>query len=187
MSWLPRVAERLLEPVVAPEQFAARNKARRAKNAAALGFFGVGAQAALDLIGLRAGERRSSVMPDRLYDVGDHGLIGDVAAFGKFSAVDRAGKILTPALVVADQRDACREQRVLRERLGQAERNAEFSALSFAVAHHVAALGGIEIDRLGVPALRLENRSEQERPPAHRDARALGKRRDAHRRDERIS
>ena len=35
------------------------------------------------------------------------------------------------------------------------------------VAPHVAALGRVEIERRGVPALRLEDRAEQERPEAH--------------------
>ena len=39
------------------------------------------------------------------------------------------------------------------------------------IAPHVAALDRQEIERRVRPALRLEDRAEQERPPAHRDTR----------------
>ena len=53
--------------------------------------------------------------------------------------------------------------------------------LALHVAPHVAALAGIEVERRGGPALRREDRPEQERPPADVDARRLGERLDAHR------
>ena len=41
------------------------------------------------------------------------------------------------------------------------------------VANHVAPLRGVDVERRGVPALRLEDRPEQERLPSHLDAGAM--------------
>ena len=146
----------------------------------------VGAQPAFDVVGLRARERGRAVMPERCDDLGDHGGIADIAAFGELARDRPRAKNPRPSL--RQGRPARRARPAARRGngSGRAERQPERGALPLAVAHHVAALGGIEIERRGVPALRLEDRPEQERPPAHRDARALRERRDAHRREVRI-
>src|SRR5262249_55680183 len=65
-------------------------------------------------------------------------------------------------------------------RIGPPEWQPEAAADAIEVAPHVAALGRIEVERRIVPALRPQERSEQERPPAHRHARGLGERADPH-------
>ena len=82
-------------------------------------------------------------------------------------AEHRDGRNPRPSLAKPDQRDPRRQQAVLRERLGPPERQREVGAQPFQVAPHVAALGLVEIERRGVPALGLEDRPEQERPEAH--------------------
>ena len=103
-------------------------------------------------------------------DVGDGRRLVDPAAFAELGPEHRAAEILAPAAGEPDQRHPRRQQAVLRKRLGPPERQAQVGAQPLEVAPHVAALGRIEIERRGSPALRLEDRPEQERPKAHRDA-----------------
>ena len=63
-----------------------------------------------------------------------------------------------------------RMQKDFEKRIGAAERQIEPRADAREVAPHVAAFRRIEIERRGLPALRLEQRPEHERPPAQRDA-----------------
>src|SRR5581483_7194882 len=85
-----------------------------------------------------------------------------------------------------DQRDARGQQAVLRKRLRLAERQAEVGAETLEIAPHVAALGRVEIERRTIPALLLEDRTEQEWPEADGDAGLPRQRPDAQRRRIRI-
>ena len=101
-------------------------------------------------------------------DFGECARLVDPAVLGELRAKDRDGEILAPALRQPDQRHARGQQAVLRKRIGPAERQRRGPAAEpLQVAPHVAALGLVEIERRGVPALRLEDRPEQERPKAH--------------------
>ena len=82
--------------------------------------------------------------------------------------------VLRPVLGEPDQRDPRRQQAVLRKQFGPPERQAQIRAQPLQVAPHVAALGRVEIERRGGPALRLENRPQQEGAKAHLDACSLG-------------
>ena len=60
-----------------------------------------------------------------------------------------------------------RQQAVLRKRVGPPKRQRELGAEPLEIAPHVAALGGVKIERRCRPPLGLENRSEQEWAKAH--------------------
>jgi hypothetical protein len=115
----------------------------------------------------------------------DRGL-ADVEPVAELGAIDRARKVLAPPVLQPDQRNAPRQQAHRGKRRGKTERHAELGALPLAVAHHVAALELVHVERRCVVALRLEDRPEQKWTPAHRDVRGLRQRADAHCRDIRI-
>jgi hypothetical protein len=169
--------------VVAPEQLGVCYEARCAEEAEPLRLLGVGAQLRLDRVGLGARKCCPAVTPDSAHDICDHRGIVDLLRFCELRTTNFARKLFAPSLLQAHQRNARREQRILRKRIGQAELQSELGAQPLAIAHHVAALRRIEIERRGVPTLRFENRTEQERAPAHRHARRFRERRDAHRGD----
>src|ERR1700720_283559 len=81
-----RPGQRLLEPVVAPEQFARRHEAWRAENAELLGLFGRGAQRILDLGGLRACKRRLRIMTKAADDRRHHGRLANAQPFAELGA-----------------------------------------------------------------------------------------------------
>ena len=165
-----RPAQRGFQPVVAPEQFAVGGgEARRPEQAEPLRLLGLRPQPRL--VGIRSGR-------------GEHGLRVDLQACKHLADGRRrrrsGGRRRTVRGTAAtqksspqpwssaDQRDARRQQAVLRKGIGAAERHIQVRAQPLEVAPHVAALRRIEIERRGGPALRLEDRPEQERPEAHR-------------------
>jgi hypothetical protein len=125
-------------------------------------------------------------MAEPRQDAGDRGRLRDAAALAEFEGVDLPREGRRPALVGAVERDPGGDEGVLRERVGAPARQAEARRLALHVAPHVAALGGIEVERRARPALRGEDRPEQEGPPAHLDPRRLRPPLDAHGREIRI-
>src|SRR5262249_48226530 len=101
-------------------------------------------------------------------------------ALAELGAEYRAAEILAPALIEPGERHACRQQAVLRKRLGPPEREIQIRAQPLEVAPHVAALGRGEGERRGGEALRLEDRPQQERAKAHAYIGSLGQRSDPH-------
>ncbi len=112
--------------------------------------------------------------------VGDDRGIIDPASVAELRAEDRAAEILAPGVVEGGDGHPSGKKAVLRKRFGPPERQAQVRAQPLEVAPHVAALGGIEIERRRGPALVLEDRSEQEGAKAHLDTGLLGQRANAH-------
>jgi hypothetical protein len=113
-----------------------------------------------------------------------HGFgVVDAPPVGELRAENRPAKLLAPLIDQSDQRDPRGEHAVLRKRLGPAHRRqGKPGANPFQVAPHVAALGGEKVEGGGGPALRLEDRPQQERPELDLDADRARQRAHAHRR-----
>ena len=112
----------------------------------------------------------------------DRAGIVDPAAVAELCAEQRDAKRLAPAVVERRQRDPRRQQAVLGKGIGAAERHVQVRAQPLEVAPHMPAFRRIEIERRGGPALRLEDRPQQERAKAHPHAGVCGQRPDPHRR-----
>ena len=177
-----RPIEPLFEPIVAPEHLAVARDDRRRSDDADLrrpGALGLESR----LVGVAfcpfkrgrgidaaCGEQRRERRP-----------IGDRQAAAEFSQVDLTGKVCA-LLALKRQRDAGGEQARLGKGLRPFERDAHRLAGSLEVAPHIAALGGIEVERRVPPALRSEDRPEQERAPHETHAPRLGELADPERR-----
>ena len=107
--------------------------------------------------------------------------IADRQALAEFGDKDPAREI-GARVAFKRERDARGEQARLRKRLGPLERNAHGAARPLEVAPHVAALGRIDVERRVAPALRHEDRPEQERAPDKAHASLFGERGDPKRR-----
>src|SRR5690242_13975495 len=86
-----------------------------------------------------------------------------------------------PALPLTDQCEPRRLQPILRElHRRQLERQPFRLTDALKIAPHIAAFRGIDVERRVVPPIGLEDRPEQERPPAHLDMRRFSQPLDAH-------
>src|SRR5262245_14366270 len=108
--------------------------------------------------------------------------ITNLLTFSELGEINRAGKCLTPALLERDMRDTGRQQSHLRKRIGTLKRQSEIFADTREITPHVPAFGRIDVEGRCVETLCLEDWTQEERPPAHRDARLLRNVPDAHRR-----
>ena len=115
----------------------------------------------------------SSSTPRRPHRLLDRRRIVDRLALAELDAEQGPGKG-RPRLVGERKGDARGPEPVLRERVRPLERHADPLAPAFDVAPHVAPPRRIEIVRRGRPALGLEDRPQQERPPPHPDPARLG-------------
>src|SRR5262249_47409944 len=116
-------AQRLLPPIVAPEQFAGRGReARGTEQAEPLRFIGFRPQPRFDLVGLGRFHGLPAVEGQygHRVDYGGWGL--DRSSRAEFRPEHGKAEILSPLLVEPDQRDTSCEQTVLGKRIGTAER-----------------------------------------------------------------
>src|SRR5205085_8961200 len=85
-----------------------------------------------------------------------------------------------PVLVAADQCQPRCAERVLWKTGGQDKGETSIGSEALQIADHVAALGRIEVERRRVPALRLEDGSQQEWLPGDGHTGGRRERLDAH-------
>ena len=128
---------------------------------------------ALLAVALGLSKRRLRVEAERPRAAGDDRAVGDRPAFTELGNEHFSGEF--------GARPGLERERHARRRAGsfcgkgsgrwkgQARRGAD----ALEVAPHVAALGGIDVERRVAPALGGENRAEQKRPPSEVDAARL--------------
>src|SRR3974390_314855 len=119
----PSPVERGLKPVVAPEQFAVGgHEARCTENAERLRFLALRAKRSLHRVRLRLRDNRVGIATQLSQYVLYDAVLTNVPTFPEFAAIHRVGPIFAPALLESDQRDAGRQQRILREQFRPHER-----------------------------------------------------------------
>src|SRR5690606_6199617 len=119
---------------------------------------------------------------ERGENAGENRLVRNILLFREIREIDAAREFRSPVLVLPEKREPRRLQPVLRETHGLLQREALRLADARHVAPHIFTLGRVDVERAVVPALRTEDRPEQEGPPEKADARRLRRRLDAHRR-----
>src|SRR6188472_1687778 len=108
-------------------------------------------------------------------------LVADVLLLGIVRDKHGTAESRRPALPLTDQCEPRRLQPILRElHRRQLERQPFRLTDALKIAPHIAAFRGIDVERRVVPPIGLEDRPEQERPPAHLDMRRFGQPLDAH-------
>src|SRR5262245_55187341 len=107
--------ERLLEPVVAPEQLVPDEEGRRSEDPELPGQFGLLAQTLLVLRRLGARQHAFGIDAQAPQDIRKHALLADVRAARELGIVDGAREGDAPPLKMPDQGESGRMQAVLRE------------------------------------------------------------------------
>src|SRR5438309_4384521 len=161
--------ERLLEPVVAPEELVADHGGRRAEDAEGNRPLRLGAETRLRLGRPGGFDQRAARAPEHVGDGGDRLVARDVAVLGEVGMDPGAHEVAAPGLGCRRAGHARREQARARENGRPAERQPVLRAQTLQVAPHVAALRRVEVERRVVPALALEHRPEEEGLPLDPD------------------
>src|SRR5579872_6746708 len=121
-----RPADRVLQPVVAPEQLApADHEGWRAKDAERLGAVGLRGERLLHVVARGAHEHPRRILPDRAQRIADVRFAAGLMTELKPLSIGFAHKGLAPALLHTEQRDLVSEDRLFRWiRRGHLDRNA---------------------------------------------------------------
>src|SRR5689334_22709583 len=174
--------ERRLQPVVTPEQLIADGEGGRAEDAARGCLLGLLLKPIFYGKRARFGESGVRVDAKRREDGAERLLVADIFLLGVVSQEHSAGEGGRPAIPLADQGEPGRLEPILREaHRRELERNPFAFADAREVAPHIAPLRLVDVEwRVGPPKF-LEDRPEQEGPPAQLDPGLLRQRLDAHR------
>src|SRR6202046_3648764 len=157
--------EPLFEPVVAPEHLAVRSYETRRADDSDLGRAGAfGLETRLVGVALGALKCRGRFDAAFFQQRAEGCALADRQALTEFRDKDAAREIGT-LVAFKRERHSRGEQARLWKRLRPFERKAHGAAGPLEVAPHVAALGGIDVERRIAPALREEDRPKQERAP----------------------
>ena len=158
-----RPVERCFEPVVAPEKLAVpRDKSGRAEHAGLCSELGFLLQFVFILQAVRAFENERSIRAEARKEREQDILIRNRTTTCEFLQEHLGAIVAGPALRRDSHRHARGEQTVLWEGIRPHERKPERAANAFHVPLHVAAFGGVDVERRGIPTLRLEEGAEHE-------------------------
>ena len=167
-EWAFAQASADFQPVIAPEQLLADGEGRRAEQAARCRLLGLAPERVLVPRRIRRGERRLRIDAEPGENGAKRRILADVLLPGVVRGEHGAGEGGRPALSLAGKREPRGLQPALRKlRRRQIEGQTLGLADARQVAPHIAALGGEDVEGRVVPALRLEDRAEQEGSPAH--------------------
>src|ERR1700733_916874 len=174
--------EPLFEPVVAPEHLAVcGHETWRAEDSDLRRASALGLELRLDGVALGAFKCRDGHDAAFFQQRAERRTVADRQALTKFGDKDPSREIGALG-ALKRERHPRGEQTRLWKRLGALERNAQGAARPLEVAPHVAPLGRIDVKRRIAPALRHEDRPEQERPPDKAHVSLICERGDAKRR-----
>ena len=158
-----RPGECVLEAVVAPEQLARDDEARRAEQPRLAGPLGLPAQCLLAVRRAGSGQQRAG------QQFGDHLLGADVPVIGEIGLHHASAELADPGLVLAEAGHPGGQQSVARKHAGTLQAQAVAFAQALEIAPHVAPLRRVDVERRIVPAKAHEYRAQQERAPCHVD------------------
>ena len=174
--------EGVFEAIVAPEELACDDEAGCTEDAEALRFLCLRPQARLRRFVLAPRQQVRGGQAEPVEHTADDAAVGDVAILGEVGVVDGAHECRQPRIAGCHEGDAGSEQAAARELRWPAQGQAIAGAAALQVPPHIAALGRLQVERRIVPALRGEDRAEQEGPPRDGNAVLRGGGFDAHRR-----